>query len=377
MNKDSKALSLRTQKLIARYGRDAQYPVCQAALELWQLETELATLANDGVELERILTSDRQLKEQARALLNLFYKEGKQKEAIQADAQWHKINDHLKRTEKCYQATTKLFELYREGNAVVLTRFKSAFDATAGDTKARRALRRLRKSWIADQNRNLKSGELRVLGLLNKLSNKVIQAAWVKGRAIDGYVEAAFGGDRLLSDEEWQGRLTAQEARLYITETHGASAAGDKDAKEIRRAANSLGIQLAKDQPGRKWKKPRPEKEERLKKPRGRPRKAPDFVSVGDTEEVQAFQARGGKTPVRGSETEAKELKAPWELDWSQADFEQRQEIEREINKLKRRQKGLPLSRSLLQSSSKWKPQGQVKRRTTLFATWIDSLAAI
>jgi hypothetical protein len=57
----------------------------------------------------------------------------------------------------------------------------------------------------------------------------------VKGGASDGYTEAAFGGDRALSDEAWAGRLTVREIHSRLMTAGGSRLAGDKDVKEIRR----------------------------------------------------------------------------------------------------------------------------------------------
>lgn len=165
-----------------------------------------------------------------------------------------------------------------------------------GKKGAFRALQRLRKRWLAIEA-DLKDGDLRKLETLNLLRKRVIEA---KG-AIDGvrgrYLEAARGGERPLSDEEWQGRLTAREIHSHIEATRGSRVAGDKDAKEIRRAARKLPLRLAEDQPGRKWKWPYPPKRE-AKQPRGRPRTGPDLICVNDLEAIEASKAAAarGKT---------------------------------------------------------------------------------
>ena len=113
----------------------------------------------------------------------------------------------------------------------------------------------MRKRWIANEA-HLKDGNARELEMLNMLRAKVIKAKWTKGEASAGYWEALRGGDRVLDDEEWQGRLTAREIHSHIATTRGLRVAGDKDAKEIRRLARKLPLRLAKDQRGRKWKWP-------------------------------------------------------------------------------------------------------------------------
>jgi hypothetical protein len=121
----------------------------------------------------------------------------------------------------------------------------------------------------------------------------------MKDGAAAGYWEAATGGDRLLSDEVWQGRLTAQELRLHLEATDGACVAGDQDAKEIRRVLRKLGIRPAEDQRGRKWKPLGPAKQKpKQSKRRGRPRIRPsirwsDVVLLGaDIIPIEAAQAR-------------------------------------------------------------------------------------
>ena len=350
--KISKALSLRTRKLIVRYGKDAQYPVCQAALSLWSLEAELATRANDGLELENTLNRLRASKDQARSLLDLFYEKGKQKEAIQADTLLRNIGENLKKTQECYRATTKLFKLL-QGELFPLARaqFKIKRDAVTEDAKARKALRRLRKSWKADADRILKAGERRTLRLLEMAQKKVIRAKWAKDGYVAGWTEVALGSDRPLNDESWQGRLTAREVYSHIAATDDLCVAGDKDAKEIRRTARGLEIRLAEDQRGRKWKEPRPKKQE-LKKPRGRPRTSVELVPYGDTDIPQGGEVRRSRGTINS-------------------------DVEREITRLKRVQKGLGLKRSFLGGHSKWKPEGKIKGRTEFFAKWMDSLAAI
>jgi hypothetical protein len=120
------------------------------------------------------------------------------------------------------------------------------------------------------------------------VARRVIKATWAKHGAGAGYSEAARGGDRVLSDEIWQGRVTAKEIRSYLEATYGSRAAGDKDAKEIRRAAKKLGIRLAEDQRGRKWKPPLLPKEQEPKRQRGRPRTKAELEFVKDLEAIEA-----------------------------------------------------------------------------------------
>ena len=129
------------------------------------------------------------------------------------------------------------------------------------------------------------------------LRDKKIKAECAKGGALAGYTEAPFGGDRPLSDDEWQGRLTAREIHSHLAAAYGAGVAGDKDAKEVRRIARRLGIRLDEDQRGRKLMGPRPKNQE-LKRPRGRPREKPEIDFRADTASVEAEQAKAPRTPI-------------------------------------------------------------------------------
>jgi hypothetical protein len=55
--------------------------------------------------LSEILSSAKKQKKQARALLDLFYREGQQKEAIQAADVWRRSDELLKKTQTPYRRT--------------------------------------------------------------------------------------------------------------------------------------------------------------------------------------------------------------------------------------------------------------------------------
>ena len=82
--KYSKANSLRTQQNIALYGKSARHPVCLAALKLWGLDAKLEEVTKDVVLSEERVNSAKQQKKEVRALLDQFYKDGKQKDVIRA-----------------------------------------------------------------------------------------------------------------------------------------------------------------------------------------------------------------------------------------------------------------------------------------------------
>jgi hypothetical protein len=287
-----KANSLRTQQAIARFGKAARYPVCQAGLQLWQLDAELLKLSKDIVSLSDVLSSARKQKKQAIALYEQFHKEGKQKELIQAAALVQEVAGHFKKTQTAYQAMVQSFTKWLdELRPVAGARFNREHKAVAraGDTKALRALQRVHQQWSTNPSADgarLKNGDRRTFEILKMLHDQAIKAAFFKDGAIGGYTEAGFGGDRLLSDEFWQGRLTVRGIHSRLVALGGSRLAGDKDAKEIRRLLTRLGIRPAEDQLGRKWKPPFPKKQE-PKRPRGRPRTKPEIDYTGKLDDVQ------------------------------------------------------------------------------------------
>ena len=289
--------SLRTRQAIARFGKAARHPLCLAALDLWAFDAKSSRLKEDASSTEELLNSAERQKKQARALLDQFYKEGKQKEAIEADSLYHKINEHLRKARGAYQAQVKLLAMHDEIRTYPAERFERERLAAerAKNKSALRALPRVEKRWKALSNRaRLKYSERRELGILQMLRNKKIKAEWAKGGALAGYTEAAFGGDRPLSDDEWQGRLTAREIHSHVKATDGAGVAGDKDAKEVRRSARRMGIRLDEDQRGRKWKAPR-QATQKPKQPRGRPRTKPDIIF---THQPEGFEVEKSRTPA-------------------------------------------------------------------------------
>jgi hypothetical protein len=297
----------------------------------------------DALSTKELLNTAERQKKQARALLDQFYKEGKQKEVIGAAALLRKINENfLPKARRAYQAQVKLLAMRDEIRPYLTGQFGHELLAaeSAKNRSALRALPRVQKRWKALSNgARLKYSELRELGILQMLRNKKIKAEWAKGEALAGYMEAAFGGDRPLSDDEWQGRLTAREIHSHLTATDGAGLAGDKDAKEVRRIARRLGIRLDEDQRGRKWKGPRPKNQE-LKRPRGRPREKPELQPVenlGEVEEALVSRHRVNKIdswkkgPLREDKSKIPSQIDAWDVALAR---KENAKIESEIRKL-------------------------------------------
>jgi hypothetical protein len=296
--KAAKANSLRTQQDIARYGKAARHPLCQAALDLWRLDAEVSKWTKEIVLSEELVKRTKQMKENAQALIKQFHKERNEKEANKVSALLRKIDELLLKARTRCHLVVQARSIYQELRLWPAALFARKYDAAL--YTERRALQRVRKRWIANEA-HLKDGNARKLEMLNMLREKVIEAKETIDGLGDRYLEAARGGDRALDDEEWQGRLTPREIYSYIKATRGLRVAGDKDAKEIRRSARKLPLRLAQDKRGRKLKWPYPPKQE-PKQPRGRPRTEPGLRFTGNLEAIEARKvaAERGKTPVRG-----------------------------------------------------------------------------
>jgi hypothetical protein len=270
--KYAKASSLRTQQATARFGKSARHPICQAALALWHLLETIHEYAKEAVSLGELLVSEKGQKEETRALYEQAYKEGKQKETIEAAALLRKIDSLFKKINSAFEASVNLFEIFSEVLLpVALAQFERECDAAAraGDIKSLRALQTVKKRWRANpsgKGARLRDGDLRALGLLQMHRDKVIKAAWATAEARAGYLEAARGGNRPLSDEVWSGRFTVKEMYSHLLATYGPRVAGDKYGKEIRRTLKRLGIRPAEDKRGRKWKPLYPAKQREIVK---------------------------------------------------------------------------------------------------------------
>lgn len=225
------------------------------------------------------------------AVIEQFPEERKEKEASEASAHLHKIDDHLLKTEAAYQAKVDIWtKWFHKLRPLVVARVEREYQAVvrAGETtKTLRALQRTRKRWSANPNAigvHLKDGDRRKLEILNTFQDEVVKATWSNNGAAVGYYEIGRAGERALSDEAWQGLLTAREIQSRFVD-----APGDKDAKEVRRLLKQLGIRPAEDQRGRKWKSPYL-KRQKPKRSRGRPRTKIELVFTGNLEIAEADQ---------------------------------------------------------------------------------------
>jgi hypothetical protein len=290
--KYAKANTLNTQRFIARYGKAARHPVCQAWLSLRGLAADIEEGMKKAVQIDEDVNSAKHLKEEAEALVGQFRKEQKEKEANLWAAHLRKINEHLPKLQTGYGAQVAYcLMLCRELRPVAVALFERENDAVvrAGNAQAFRALKLVKQRWRTNpmgKGARLRAGDQRELEILKMHRDKVTKAALTtKDEVGAGYLEALRGGHRLLSDEVWQGRLTVREIYSRLMTVGGSRLAGDKDGKAIRRILTRLGIRPAVAQPGRKWKPPYPKKQE-AKKPSGRPRIKPDLKY---TDNIAAF----------------------------------------------------------------------------------------
>jgi hypothetical protein len=338
--KYTKANTLRTQQAIARFGKGARHPVCQAGLRLWQLDAELSELSQGVVSREELLNRVKQQKREAGALYRQFCKEEKEKAACRVSVLFSEIGKNLLKVQECYQAAVKLRSIHQKLRGMAVARYEREHDVVvrAKDTKASRALDRVHKRWSGNPNAKgarLKVDDQRTLEILKMLHDRVMKATFWRDGAAAGYWEAGAGGDRPLSDEVWQGRLTVREIHSRLMTVGGSRLAGDKDAKEIRRLLTRLGIRPAEDQLGRKWKPPFLKKQE-PKRPHGRPRTKPEIKSMS----LEAIQAMLAKTAKQGDGLRNQQIYKAGdesELKWARKVLKS---IDREIAQLVQRRGG-------------------------------------
>jgi hypothetical protein len=131
-----------------------------AALDLLRLDEELFKRTEEMELSEELVKRTKQMKENAQVLIKQFHKERNEKEANETSADLREIDKHLLKAQACYQSAVKLRSIWQEIRQVPRARFKCEYlrALRTGDAKARRALQRLRKRWIANEAR-LKAGD--------------------------------------------------------------------------------------------------------------------------------------------------------------------------------------------------------------------------
>jgi hypothetical protein len=321
----------------------------------------------DICSLSEILGSARKLKKEAQAFIEQFRKERKEKEASEASAHLHKIDDHLLKTEAAYQAKVYIWTKWlHKLRPLVVARVEREYQAVvrAGETtKTLRALQRTHKRSSANPNAigmHLKDGDRRKLEILNTFQDEVVKATWSKNGAAAGYYEIGRARERALSDESWQGLLTAKEIQSRLVD-----APGDKDAKEVRRPLKQLGIRPAEDQRGRKWKSPYLKKQ-KPKRSRGRPRTKIELVFTGNLEIAEADQLilRRGKACERLVTIRLERFRESGLRD------KQLAKVKHPINHLPPN----PIDSRLPLGVEAWEPKPE---RSPVFAAWMESIAKL
>lgn len=325
------AYSLRTQLAIARWGKGARYPLCQAGLSLWSVEKELRKIGNDIALLDGDPSSSELRKCKEQYWLLIYY------------------------------------NLY----TVTLARFEIELDAA--NIKTFRAYKRLKKRWgNGSGEAHLTDRQKRVIGILELLRDKVIKAARAKGGAKAGYIEAAFGGDRPLSDEVWQERLTGSEIHSHLVAIEVFSGNGSKarELHDIRRDVGRLAFRLAEAQRGRKHKPPYLLKPQKKPPPTGQPVGRPETnlvkysVANPDVPQGIEFQKQLGRRPKT-------ERRFFWRGFWSE-----REELKsRIINKVQFYL--CPRGMDWRTFRSQHAPGPELLGRSPVFKAWMDSLAAV
>ena len=203
--KYAKAHSLRAQQAVAGYGKAARHPLCLAALDLWRLDAELSAAIKKVGQVEELVNSTKQPRERA--------------EADQDSALLRKIDKLSVKVQTCYEAAVGVPSFYQELRLWAAARFERERDAVArtGGVQARLALRRVRKRWNK-KKAFLGDSDRRAFEMLKMLRDKVTDEATARGGMTGRYLEAGRGGDRALSDEAWQGLLTAREIQSRLIE---------------------------------------------------------------------------------------------------------------------------------------------------------------
>jgi hypothetical protein len=329
------AYSLRTQLAVARWGKGARHPLCQAATSLWAIEKELRKVGNDIALLKGDLGSAelRQIKEQY----------------------WLSVYDNL------YTAAA--------------TRFETELDTA--NVEEFGAYKRLKKRWSnGSSEAHLTVRQKRIIGILELLRDKVTKAAWAKGGAKAGYIEAAFGGNRPLSDDAWQRRLTASEIHSHLVAAGVFNGNGNKPAElhEIRRVVKRLGIRLDQDRRGPKHKPPYLLKRKKTTPstgvPVGRPRENFDVIKVADTDVIQAVEWK----KALGIRPQAQ--RGATKRFWSHGLWNKREELKsRIVNEVQFYP--CPPGRDWRTLCERYEPEPKPQRRSPVFKAWMDSLAQV
>jgi hypothetical protein len=171
--KNTKANSLRTAKAVARFGKAARHPVCQAGLQLWQLETEISKLTdNAALFAVEVLNSAEQQKKQ---VIKLYRETRNTKVAADASLLLGKIKALLSKGRACYDAMVKYAAFLLQLKRYASLRFEREYKAA--DAPARKALREVKKRWKENPD-GLSSLEHKILKILQ---DKVVSGAGAKG----------------------------------------------------------------------------------------------------------------------------------------------------------------------------------------------------
>jgi hypothetical protein len=248
--------TLRRRQAIARYGKALRYPLCQAALTLWQIDSDLLTLVRDSVEVEGVIRNAKRSRNEAESQVRRFGKAGKLRLAKQAGATLNRIDALLRKVEANNELQRKCISTFREIRLIAEARFahESIAALRARNFDAFKALERASKRWTKPDN----PPDYRTLEILKFLGDKASKRAWDEGGAAAGYLEAARGPDRKLSDAGWP-QLSARELHARLVSAKALLPPRHEYQRrdqmhEVRRLAKRLGIKLSPDRRGPKRK---------------------------------------------------------------------------------------------------------------------------
>ena len=235
----ARADTWRTRQLVAKYGKALRFPICRAALVVWQtrdlIDQTLTRLmqATNAEEYKRHEVVIRRLREA-----------GKPKEARQVRLRLRRIINVIFVARCLQERHGKLIGGMREMLGLAEARFarESAAALQALDFAAFEALAKAWKAWKSPG----KSPDNRKLVILTTLRDRSMDRARRKGGARAGYLEAAFGAERALNDPAWP-KLSPRDLRKDLVAAK-AFVRDENQSKgqlrQVRRLAKELGITL-------------------------------------------------------------------------------------------------------------------------------------
>jgi hypothetical protein len=236
----ARAATWRTQQLVAKYGKALRFPVCRAALCVWQTRDLIDQTLTPLVQVIKAEEQNRQLV----LLCSRLREAGKSKETRQARVLLRRSTDSLCVARRLLKRNFKAIGAMREMLGGAQARFarESVAALRANDFAAFEALPRAWKAWKSPG----KSPDNRKLVILTALRARSLDRARRKGKGRERYLEAAFGAERALNDPAWP-KLSVRDLREYLVAAK-AFVRDENQSKgqlrQVRHLAKELGITL-------------------------------------------------------------------------------------------------------------------------------------